>query len=111
MVNPVIKSMFWKLVENSLEDASSEWIKEWLNGEQSLVDEFLIPDGEGTVSKDDLLRWKSQILQLLDSITVDEMREHCISAKPNFEEKFKEEKTEEILKQELKSAKNYLKGL
>lgn len=111
MVNPVIKSMFWKLVESSLKDKSNKWVKEWLNGDHSLVHEFLMPNGEGKVSKEDLIRWKSQILQLLESISLDEMRDHCISAKPDFEDDFKKEKTAEIFKQELENAKNYMKGL
>lgn len=112
MANPVIKSMFWKLVENALQDASSEWISKWLKSENSLFKELLKPNGENNmISRDDLIQWKSQILKLLNDVSVEDMKKHCINAKAEFEKQFQSKKAEKVFQKELTDIKKFIKSL
>lgn len=104
--------MFWKLIENAVQDASSEWTTKWLEGEKSLFEKILKPnEDDKEISKDDFTRWKSQILALLNEVTVEEMKNHCINAKPEFEEQFNTEKAETIFKKELTDFKEFIQTL
>lgn len=99
------KRLVIKSIEDELSKAPKEWICQWKQGELSLVKTFILP------YIDEIRKKRRAVLKIVRSLTVEDIKEAFVKARPEFSDLWNSEKFNSKIEKELKELINYINKL